>query len=92
MNQTKFKVRPDMLLVETIEQETTQSGIYVGQSKKRGVLRGKVIQIGDTVSEDHPYIELGGTVIYIRSSLNQVELEGKTFDLVNPETEIEAYY
>lgn len=88
----QFKIRPDRLLVEPIEPTTTESGIFIGQPKNRGVLQGKVIQIGSIVEEDHPYIELGGTVIYKRSSLDQVTIGETTYDSVNPETEIEAYY
>jgi len=87
-----MKIQPlgERVLIEPLEAETkTASGIIIPDTAKEKPSKGTVVAVGKTAEGKDLTVKNGDTVLYGKFSGTEVELEGKTY-LIMQESDILA--
>ncbi len=87
-----MKIQPlgERVLIEPLEAETkTASGIIIPDTAKEKPSKGTVVAVGKGTDDNKLTVKNGDAVIYGKYAGTEVELEGKTY-LIMQESEILA--
>jgi len=69
------------LLVEPIVKDRTASGLYIPSQQERPEY-AKVLEVGAVTKEIQTEVKKGDTVIFKKWGLNDVEIDGKKYQLL----------